>query len=104
MMAFDEGKVVGYLLTYRLSRFDNHGDMFHIYHLFVLPSYQRQHIASNLMNRILSYAKEESIHYVYLITQTDNDPANQLYERLEGELHPRNKNVYYWYVKGRPRD
>ena len=38
-----------------------------------------------------------------LITQTDNEAANALYQKLGGYLHPENKNIYYWYITGQPK-
>lgn len=100
----DDHEVCGYLLAYRLNRFDNTPDMLHIFHLFILEEHQRKGIASRLMDFILNYAEEEQLHYVYLFTQYDNDGANLLYEKFDGHLHPKDKNVYFWYVSGKPRE
>ena len=102
-IAYENDKVCGYTLSYRLPRMDNGNDMMEVYHCFVDPEYQRQHIATNLMNNMLDYARKERIHYFMLITQTDNDAANALYQKLGGYLHPTNKNIYYWYITGQPK-
>lgn len=101
-VAIDENKVVGYVLAYRLNRMDNGKDFLIIFHLFVLDAYQRQGIGRNLMTRILDYANSEPLHYALLITQTDNYKARKLYESLGGYNHPDDKEVYFWYITGKP--
>lgn len=102
-VACEDDAVCGYTLSYRLPRMDNGNDMMEVYHCFVDPRYQRQHIATNMMNNMLDYARKEKIHYFMLITQTDNEAANALYQKLGGYLHPENKNIYYWYITGQPK-
>ncbi len=97
------GDVCGYTLSYRLPRLDMGADMMAIYHCFVEEKYRRQGIAETMMRNLLDYCKKNSLHYVSLITQTDNDAANSLYHKLGGQLHPKNRNVYYWYITGKPQ-
>lgn len=101
-VAIDEGKVVGYVLAYRLNRMDNGKDILLIFHLFVAEDHQRQGIARTLMTRIIDYANSEPLHYALLITQTDNFKARALYESLGGYNHPDDKEVYFWYITGKP--
>lgn len=101
--AFDQGVVCGYVLCYLLPRMDLGSDMMHIYHCFVKESYQRQHIASTLIQMALDYAKEHQLHYVYLITQSNNKAANALYHSLGGYNHPQNKEIYYWFITNHPK-
>lgn len=101
--AFDQDIVCGYVLCYLLPRMDLGRDMLHIYHCFVKEEYKRRHIASTLIQMALDYAKEQRLHYVYLITQTNNIPANALYTSLGGYNHPQNKEIYYWYITDRPK-
>lgn len=101
-VAVDEGKVVGYVLAYRLNRMDTGKDFMLIFHLFVAEDHQRQGIARTLMTRVLDYAKSEPLHYVLLITQTENTKARALYESLGGYNHPEDKEVYFWYITGKP--
>lgn len=101
-VAIDEGKVVGYALAYQLNRMDNGKDFMLIFHLFVAEDHQRKGIARTIMTRLLDYAKKTPLHYVLLITQTDNSKARALYESLGGYNHPDDKEVYFWYITGRP--
>ncbi|MDF9824425.1 ribosomal protein S18 acetylase RimI-like enzyme [Breznakia sp. PF5-3] len=98
----DNDIAAGYVLAYVLPRMDNGNDMMMIYHVFVQESYQRKHIASRLVEMALADAKLANMHYTFLITQEDNTAANKLYQKLGGELHTENKNVYYWYNKTKP--
>jgi len=100
--AYEEQNAVGYLLGYRHERMDNKQDMLEFYHLFVLEEYQRRGIASTLLTMGLTEAREDRLHYVYLITQNDNEPAKALYEKHGGYNHPKDKEVYFWYITGRP--
>lgn len=101
-VAISDEKVVGYVLAYRLNRIDNGKDILIIFHLFVLEDYQRQGIARTLMTRIIDYTNSEPLHYALLITQTDNYKARALYESLGGYSHPDDKEVYFWYITGKP--
>jgi len=103
-VAIDDDKVVGYVLAYRLNRIDNGKDILIIFHLFVLEEYQRQGIGRTLMKRIIDYANEEPLHYALLITQTKNSKARALYESLGGYNHPDDKEVYFWYITGKPKE
>lgn len=101
-VAIDDEVVVGYALAYRVNRMDNGKDIMTIFHLFVAEEHQRKGIARTLMTRLLDYAKSEPLHYVLLITQTDNYKARALYESLGGYNHPDDKEVYFWYITGKP--
>ena len=102
-MACEDDKVCGYTLSYRMPRMDMGSDMLAVYHCFVLPEYRRRKVASTLMQNLLDYCRDNSLHYAFLITQEDNEAANALYQKLGGQLHPENRNVYYWYFTGKPQ-
>ena len=102
-VAYQNEDVCGYTLSYRMPRMDNGNDMLMVYHCFVAPEYQRRHVATTMMQNMLDYANKEGIHYMMLTTQTDNDAANALYDKLGGYLHPTNRNIYYWYITGQPK-
>lgn len=98
-VAMKDEEVCGYVKAYRLKRIDEGNDFFMIYHCFVQEKFQRNHIASNLMNLIIEEARREQAYYTFLITQNNNEPAMKLYDSLGGYNHPHNKEVYYWYSK-----
>ena len=52
---------------------------------------------------MLEYAKQEKLHYVFLLTGTSFAPARKLYESLGGYNHPEFKETYYWYITGQPQ-
>ena len=101
--ALQDDEVAGYALAYLLPRLDNGRDMMMIYHLFVQEKYQRQGIATRLMQMLLEYGKQHQVHYTSLITQQDNEKAIALYTKLGGKLHPTNNQVFYWYGSGKPQ-
>ncbi|MDD2591665.1 MAG: GNAT family N-acetyltransferase [Erysipelotrichaceae bacterium] len=101
-VACDGRNAVGYILAYRMNRMDNGNDILNIFHLFVLKTHRRQGIARKLMTLVLDYAREEKLHYVFLITQNDNTASNALYLSCGGYNHPKDKEVYFWYITGRP--
>jgi len=103
-VAHDQRVAVGYVLCYRMNRMDNGHDIMTIFHLFVLDTYRRQGIARHLMDLALTYAKTEQLHYVFLITQNDNQAANALYLSCGGYNHPKDKEVYFWYITGKPME
>lgn len=102
-VALQDDDVCGYVKAYRLKRIDCENDFFIVYHCFVQEKYQRNHIASNLMQMILDEAKAVDAYYTFLITQNDNTAAIKLYEALGGYNHPLNKEVFYWYPEGQPK-
>ena len=97
----EDENVVAYVLGYQLPRIDNGNDMLYIHHVCVSAEYRRKGIAKKLLNMALEYAQKENLHYVYLITQTDNLPARRLYESCNGYNHPKNKELYYWYFSAK---
>jgi len=103
-VAHDQRSAVGYVSCCRLNRMDNGNDIMTIIHVFVLNTYQRQGIARHLMNMALEYAKREQLHYVVLVTQNDNTAANALYVSCGGYNHPKDKEVYFWYITGKPKE
>ncbi len=101
-VAHQKRNAAAYIMCYRMNRMDNGNDIMTIFHLFVLENYRRQGIARKLMDLVLNYAREEKLHYVFLITQNDNPAANALYLSCGGYNHPKDKEVYFWYITGRP--
>ena len=101
-VAHEDRNAVAYILCYRTNRMDNGNDIMNIFHLFVLDTHRRQGLGLKLMDIVLTYAKEEKLHYVFLITQNDNTAANALYLKCGGYNHPKDKEVYFWYITGRP--
>lgn len=100
-IAYDNDIVCGYTLSYVLERMDCDSNMLMIYHCFVNDSYWHQHIGQTLMEMVLEQAHH--MHYTFLITQDTNEAANGLYQKLGGQLHNENKNVYYWYGLSKPK-
>lgn len=50
--------------------------------LFIEPKFGGQGIASTLVGKVIEYAKSEGLEGVYTQTETENIPAQKLYEKL----------------------
>lgn len=79
LVAFDGGLPVGFVLAHELPR--RHGDRskLFVYEVDVAPSHRRRGIASALLARLAELARERGIRAGFVLSETDNGPANALY-------------------------
>lgn len=90
LVAIADGKVVGGLAAYVLTKFEQERSEIYIYDLAVLEEYRRQHIATGLINRLREIAREIGAYVIYVQADHGDDPAIKLYESLgtrEDVLH-----------------
>lgn len=81
-----------YIIAYSMATcVDGH---FHVTNIAVDQNYQRQGIASKLMNILERCALEQRCCSAYLEVRTDNDPAIKLYERLGYSITRRRRHYY----------
>ena len=90
--AIDNGKVIGFVWGYMLDRLDSN-PMIYIHSVDVVEAYRRRGVAKTILNKFLNLAKENKCRNTFLITDTDNFPANKLYTSLKGEKCT-GKNLY----------
>lgn len=90
LVAVADGKVVGGLAAYVLTKFEQERSEIYIYDLAVLEEYRRQHIATGLINKLREIAHEKRAYVIYVQADHGDDPAIKLYESLgtrEDVLH-----------------
>ncbi len=82
LVAVADGKVVGGLAAYVLTKFEQERSEIYIYDLAVLEEYRRQHIANGLINKLREIARELGSWVIYVQADLGDDPAIDLYESL----------------------
>jgi Acetyltransferases len=90
LVAVADGKVVGGLAAYVLTKFEQERSEIYIYDLAVLEEYRCQHIATGLINKLREIAREKRAYVIYVQADHGDDPAIKLYESLgtrEDVLH-----------------
>lgn len=81
----DNDKVIGFAYGYNLNRLNNIGNMLYIHEVGVLPEFQRQGIAREILVEIKSLCRSNGICKMFLFTEKSNLPACALYESTGGE-------------------
>ncbi len=90
LVAVADGKVVGGLVAYVLTKFEQERSEIYIYDLAVDVTYRRQGIATDLINKLRKIARERGAWVIYVQADHGDDPAIKLYESLgvrEDVLH-----------------
>lgn len=83
IVAFEKDKVTPVGFAAGVIGYDDSGAIFRLEELAVLPEFQRQSIATKLINKLLQLLsdEEQNIDRIYLITEL-NTPAYCLYQKL----------------------
>ena len=81
----DNNKIVGFLYGYLLKRL-NSKSMGYIHEVGVLDEYKKQGIATNLIKNAHNDLFNNGVVKTFLITQSNNIPACNLYEKMGGEM------------------
>jgi aminoglycoside 3-N-acetyltransferase I len=90
LVAVADGKVVGGLAAYVLTKFEQERCEIYIYDLAVLEDHRRKGIATGLINKLREIAREIGAYVIYVQADHGDDPAIKLYESLgvrEDVLH-----------------
>lgn len=90
LVAIADGKVVGGLAAYVLTKFEQERSEIYIYDLAVDERYRRRGIATGLINKLREIAREKGAWVIYVQADHGDDPAIKLYESLgtrEDVLH-----------------
>jgi aminoglycoside 3-N-acetyltransferase I len=82
LAAFDGDQPIGFAFGYVLPRRHREPSILFVYELGVDEAYRRQGIATRLLTELQRAAPDSAS---FLLTETDNDAANALYESLGGE-------------------
>lgn len=82
LVALAGEKVVGGLAAYVLEKFEQERKEVYIYDLAVSCDYRRQGIATGLVNRLRTIAKERGAYVIFVQADSGDIPAIRLYESL----------------------
>lgn len=81
LLAKDGDNIAGVIVAHILP--DPAGkNMFFVFSLDTHPNYRRQGVATMLMNKCREMAKEKGLAEVWIIANSDNEPANKFYQSL----------------------
>jgi ribosomal protein S18 acetylase RimI-like enzyme len=75
-------KPIGFTLLYPKPSFVSPKKNWHIGYLFVEIDQRKKGIGQRLVNTALNFAKNEGANFISLNTETDNYPAQKLYENI----------------------
>lgn len=97
LLAKDGDNVAGVIVAHILP--DPSGkNMFFVFSLDTHPNYRQQGVATMLMNKCREMAKEKGLAEVWIIANSDNEPANSFYQSLNpDEVEP--STMYAYKVK-----
>lgn len=76
LVAEKHHKIIGFIVGIRFT-----DEIVRIVMLSILPSYQRQHFATELLNRLIITLKEENIKQISLEVKTNNEKAISFYKK-----------------------
>jgi len=82
LVAVVEGKVVGGLAAYILTKFEQERSEIYIYDLAVDERYRRRGIATGLINKLREIACDIGAYVIFVQADHGDDPAIKLYESL----------------------
>ena len=82
LVALDNESVVGGLVAYALSKFEQARREVYIYDLGVAEAYRRRGIATELIGRLQRIAKDLAAWVIFVQADYGDDPAIALYEKL----------------------
>jgi aminoglycoside 3-N-acetyltransferase I len=88
--ALSEGKVVGGLTAYVLTKFEQARSETYIYDLAVEGSYRRQGIATTMIREVQKVSRAKGAYVVFVQADYEDEPAVALYTKLgvrEDVLH-----------------
>ncbi len=82
LVAMDGENVVGGLVAYELEKFEQERSEIYIYDLAVDENHRRKGIATELIKRLQTIAKERGAYVIFVQADYGDDPAVKLYESL----------------------
>ncbi|MEL7562795.1 AAC(3)-I family aminoglycoside N-acetyltransferase [Dehalogenimonas sp. 4OHTPN] len=82
VVAFDDGRVIGGLTAYELTKSEQERSEIYIYDLAVCSEYRRKGVATNLIKELKSIAKDRGAWVIFVQADRGDIPAIKLYESL----------------------
>lgn len=71
----------------------------HVSYLYVKPEHRGKHIGKQIMLKCIDYARKTKVDHISLNTDTENYPAQQLYEGFGFNRKNFISNYYYYEMK-----
>ena len=84
LVAFDDEQPVGFVLAHELPRRRGDRAKLFVYEIDVAETHRRRGIAAALLARLSELARERGIRTGWVLTDSDNCPANALYRGAGG--------------------
>ena len=78
--------------------FFNQDNSLFIHSLFIEPSDRKMGYATKLMNHCADQARENGYKYLTLLTNTNNLPAQKLYDGLGYDVHCKNDRLIFYFL------
>ena len=94
-IAKEENKIVGFAYAYTLLRPDGK-TMFYLHSIGMLPNYQNNGYGSKLLEFIKNYSMKLGCSEMFVITDTGNQRACHIYEKLGGKNDYEDEVVYVY--------
>jgi aminoglycoside 3-N-acetyltransferase I len=85
LVAFRGASPVGFLFGYELLRRHGNASILFVYEVEVRAAWQGQGVATKLVRELERIARVRGIREGFVLTESDNEPANRLYASLGGE-------------------
>lgn len=82
LAAYVEGEMAGALAAYELVKFEAERSEIYIYDLAVIERYRRQGIATSLIGKLQSIARDRGAWVIFVQADPPDEPAVALYEKL----------------------
>lgn len=92
----DSNMVVGFLLAYRLQRYDGKNDMIYIHEIEVMENYQRKGIGRTLIELMHMLCIEMKTYKMFVITNKSNKAAIELY-KSSGAISENDDDIVFVY-------
>ncbi len=95
----EDGRIIGFVYGYELSRLDDVGNMLYIHEIGVLPEFRRQGVGKRLLNNIRALCRLSGICCFFLYTEQSNQSACSFFESVGGEPARDDDVAYYFNLK-----
>jgi aminoglycoside 3-N-acetyltransferase I len=84
LVARDGENILGGLTAYQLPEYKREEAEMFLYEIVVDKKFRRKKIATNLIESLIQICKEKKINEMFLVTEMDNIPAQNLYSSTGG--------------------
>ena len=94
LLAVKDNQVIGFITFSKRWVVRYPKPIIEVEEFFVSPNQRRQHTGTQLMGQVISLAKKENCHYIFLASSKDRLPAHQFYKSMnfdEYAFHYRRK-------------